>query len=184
VNLGTEQQNDVPTATWETRTFFWESLKQLQSITSMCWYVCCVVMWGTGVAGSVRYDFNCRRTLVLAQELGDRAVEAQSCYSLGNTYTLLRDYPMAVEYHLRHLIIAQQLRDRVGEGMLKLNVAGDGNSAEQTSSYCYSVFCPVEYRRFWKACCPLQYLAWIFTLLRIFILLLVCTEFLFCCSSI
>lgn len=100
------------------------------------------------MAGSVRYDFNCRRTLVLAQELGDRAVEAQSCYSLGNTYTLLRDYPMAVEYHLRHLIIAQQLRDRVGEGMLKLNVAGDGNSAEQTSSYCYSVFCPVEYRRF------------------------------------
>jgi hypothetical protein len=70
------------------------------------------------VAGSVSYGFNCRRTLVLAQELGDRAVEAQSCYSLGNTYTLLRDYPIAVEYHLRHLIIAQQLMDRVGEGML------------------------------------------------------------------
>lgn len=58
-----------------------------------------------------------RRTLVLAQELGDRAVEAQACYSLGNTYTLLRDYPTAIEYHLRHLIIAQQLMDRVGEGM-------------------------------------------------------------------
>jgi len=63
--------------------------------------------------------------LVLAQELRDRAVEAQSCYSLGNTYTLLRDYPMAVEYHLRHLIIAQQLMDRVGEGMLQLNVVRD-----------------------------------------------------------
>lgn len=60
--------------------------------------------------------FCCRRTLVLAQELGDRAVEAQACYSLGNTYTLLRDYPTAIEYHLRHLIIAQQLMDRVGEG--------------------------------------------------------------------
>lgn len=57
-----------------------------------------------------------RRTLVLAQELGDRAVEAQACYSLGNTYTLLRDYSTAIEYHLRHLIIAQHLADRVGEG--------------------------------------------------------------------
>lgn len=54
--------------------------------------------------------------MILAQELGDRAVEAQACYSLGNTYTLLRDYPTAIEYHLRHLIIAQQLMDRVGEG--------------------------------------------------------------------
>jgi hypothetical protein len=70
--------------------------------------------------GSISCGFDYRRTLVLAQELGDRAVEAQSCYSLGNTYTLLRDYPIAVEYHLRHLIIAQQLMDRVGEGTLKL----------------------------------------------------------------
>ena len=50
------------------------------------------------------------------QDLGDRAVEAQACYSLGNTYTLLKDYPMAVEYHLRHLRIAQELFDKVGEG--------------------------------------------------------------------
>lgn len=57
---------------------------------------------------------------MLAQELGDRAVEAQACYSLGNTYTLLRDYQTAIEYHLRHLIIAQQLMDRVGEGLLTL----------------------------------------------------------------
>lgn len=53
---------------------------------------------------------------MLAQELGDREVEAQACYSLGNTYTLLRDYPAAIEYHLWHLGIAQQLKDRVGEG--------------------------------------------------------------------
>lgn len=57
---------------------------------------------------------------MLAQELGDRAVEAQACYSLGNTYTLLRDYQTAIEYHLRHLIIAQQLMDRVGEGLMTL----------------------------------------------------------------
>ena len=43
-------------------------------------------------------------------------MEAQACYSLGNTYTLLKDYPMAVEYHLRHLRIAQELFDKVGEG--------------------------------------------------------------------
>ena len=52
----------------------------------------------------------------MAQELGDRAVEAQACYSLGNTYTLLRDYPTAIHYHLKHLAIAQELSDRVGEG--------------------------------------------------------------------
>ena len=52
----------------------------------------------------------------LAEELKDRVVEAQACYSLGNTYTLLRDYQSAIEYHLRHLKIAQELRDRIGEG--------------------------------------------------------------------
>lgn len=53
---------------------------------------------------------------MLAQELGDVAVEAQACYSLGNTYTLLREYSLAVQYHVRHLSAAQQLGDRVGEG--------------------------------------------------------------------
>jgi G-protein signaling modulator 2 len=52
----------------------------------------------------------------LAELLKDRVVEAQACYSLGNTYTLLRDYKSAIEYHLRHLKIAQELRDRIGEG--------------------------------------------------------------------
>lgn len=56
-----------------------------------------------------------RRTLTLAIELGERAVEAQACYSLGNTYTLLRDFPVAIEYHQRHLTIAQELGDKVGE---------------------------------------------------------------------
>lgn len=54
----------------------------------------------------------CRRTLQLARQLKDRAVEAQACYSLGNTYTLLQDYERAIDYHLKHLIIAQDLNDR------------------------------------------------------------------------
>lgn len=57
-----------------------------------------------------------RRTLQLARQLKDRAVEAQACYSLGNTYTLLQDYERAIDYHLKHLIIAQDLNDRIGEG--------------------------------------------------------------------
>lgn len=53
-----------------------------------------------------------RKTLQLARQLKDRAVEAQACYSLGNTYTLLQDYERAIDYHLKHLIIAQDLNDR------------------------------------------------------------------------
>lgn len=48
-------------------------------------------------------------------ELGERAVEAQACYSLGNTYTLLREFPTAIDYHQRHLGIAQELGDKIGE---------------------------------------------------------------------
>ena len=48
----------------------------------------------------------------MARQLKDRAVEAQACYSLGNTYTLLQDYERAIDYHLKHLIIAQDLSDR------------------------------------------------------------------------
>ena len=53
-----------------------------------------------------------RKTLLLARQLKDRAIEAQSCYSLGNTYTLLQDYEKAIDYHLKHLTIAQELNDR------------------------------------------------------------------------
>lgn len=60
--------------------------------------------------------------MILAQELEDRAVEAQACYSLGNTYTLLRDYNTAIDYHLRHLDIAQKLHDRIGEGNVLLMI--------------------------------------------------------------
>lgn len=48
-------------------------------------------------------------------DLGEQAVEAQACYSLGNTYTLLRDFDTAIDYHQRHMAIAQGLGDKVGE---------------------------------------------------------------------
>lgn len=63
---------------------------------------------------------SCRRTLQLARQLKDRAVEAQACYSLGNTYTLLQDYERAIDYHLKHLIIAQDLNDRYIHSFIKL----------------------------------------------------------------
>lgn len=62
--------------------------------------------------GYVSINFFFRKTLLLARQLKDRAVEAQSCYSLGNTYTLLQDYDKAIDYHLKHLAIAQELKDR------------------------------------------------------------------------
>lgn len=58
------------------------------------------------------FCFAPRRTLQLARLLKDKAVEAQACYSLGNTYTLLQDYERAIDYHLKHLVIAQNLNDR------------------------------------------------------------------------
>lgn len=58
------------------------------------------------------FCFALRRTLQLARLLKDKAVEAQACYSLGNTYTLLQDYERAIDYHLKHLVIAQDLNDR------------------------------------------------------------------------
>lgn len=70
----------------------------------------------------------CRRTLALAIDLGERAVEAQACYSLGNTYTLLRDFPVAIEYHQRHLTIAQDLGDKVGEARACWSL-GNANSS-------------------------------------------------------
>lgn len=53
-----------------------------------------------------------RKTLQLSRQLRDQVMEAQACYSLGNTYTLLQQYERAVDYHLKHLYIAQELTDR------------------------------------------------------------------------
>uniref|UniRef100_A0A5K3F2H5 TPR_REGION domain-containing protein n=1 Tax=Mesocestoides corti TaxID=53468 RepID=A0A5K3F2H5_MESCO len=43
-------------------------------------------------------------------------LQAQACFSLGNSCTLLRDYSAAVVYYLRHLHAAWEAGDRVGEG--------------------------------------------------------------------
>ena len=43
-------------------------------------------------------------------------MEAQACYSLGNCYTLTRDFEHAIEFHMYHLQIALELNDRMGEG--------------------------------------------------------------------
>jgi len=56
-----------------------------------------------------------RQTLQISRQLSDRALEAQACYSLGNTYTLLGDYQQAIEYHVLHLKIARELHDSIGE---------------------------------------------------------------------
>lgn len=50
--------------------------------------------------------------LNVARQLNDRPVEAQACYSLGNTYTLIGDYEQAIEFHMKHLMIAQEVKDR------------------------------------------------------------------------
>lgn len=55
-----------------------------------------------------------RKTLQLSRQLKDQVMEAQACYSLGNTYTLLQQYERAIDYHLKHLLIAQELNDRWG----------------------------------------------------------------------
>jgi len=54
-----------------------------------------------------------RTAFDLARQLGDRAVEGQVSYSLGNLYTLLKDHAKAAEYHLLHLRIAKELNDAV-----------------------------------------------------------------------
>ena len=51
----------------------------------------------------------------VARSLGDKAIEAQSYYSLGNAYTPLQDYALSIDFHHRHLLIAQTLDDKIGE---------------------------------------------------------------------
>ena len=53
-----------------------------------------------------------REGLSVSRQLGDRALEAQACYSLGSVHSLLRDNKQSVEYHERHKEIAEELNDR------------------------------------------------------------------------
>ena len=61
---------------------------------------------------SLVHTYLCRSALEVSMSMGDIAYEAQACYSLGNTYTLMKDYPKAVDFHSRHLRYAIQLQDR------------------------------------------------------------------------
>ena len=56
--------------------------------------------------------YQCRSALEVSMEMGDTGYEAQSCYSLGNTYTLMKNYHKAIEFHTRHLHYAISLGDR------------------------------------------------------------------------
>ena len=80
----------------------------------------------------------CRQTLQISRQLGDRALEAQACYSLGNTYTLLGDYQQAIEYHVLHMKIARELQDLHGEARACWSL-GNAHTAlgqsEQASEY-------------------------------------------------
>ncbi|VEL17687.1 unnamed protein product [Protopolystoma xenopodis] len=61
--------------------------------------------------------------LRLSRQLGDTSLQAQAYYSLGNTSSLVRDYPAAVAYHLRHLAMARRLGDRLGEARAHWSLA-------------------------------------------------------------
>ncbi len=56
-----------------------------------------------------------RNALEVSKEVGDVAFEAQSCYSLGNTFTLMENYHRAIDYHMKHLHFALQLGDKYVE---------------------------------------------------------------------
>jgi len=58
---------------------------------------------------------HCRKALQTARQLGDLALEAQACYSLGSAYMLLNECARALECHERHLQIAQELNDKLGQ---------------------------------------------------------------------
>ena len=54
-----------------------------------------------------------KRSLSVSRELGDLSSEGHACYSIGNSYTLLREYSSAMQYQLRHLEIANRMRNKV-----------------------------------------------------------------------
>lgn len=115
----------------------------------------------------------CRQTLQLSRQLGDRALEAQACYSLGNAYTLLGDYVLAIEYHALHLKIARELSDHVGESRACWSLSNAhravGNS-EQAMSYV---------RRQRDICAQVLYVNLIFFLCCSVVQLVICRDQIF-----
>lgn len=63
---------------------------------------------------------NYSATLKLAQDIQDKYAAkniADSCYSLANTYTFIRDYKSAIKYHLKYLdLIKDNEEEKLGEG--------------------------------------------------------------------
>ena len=57
------------------------------------------------------------QSLSVSVELGDTAMEAQAAFSLGNTFMLMKDYDRATEYLTKHLKIARDLNDKVGDSL-------------------------------------------------------------------
>ena len=51
----------------------------------------------------------------IARSMADAAIEAQACYCLGATNSLMNRHRDAIKFYLEHLHIAQRLTDRVGE---------------------------------------------------------------------
>ena len=54
---------------------------------------------------------SCSGSIKLSQQLGDKALQAQGCFSMANAYSLMGDFPNAVEYHMKHLRFAEELED-------------------------------------------------------------------------
>ena len=58
----------------------------------------------------------------IVREVGDRAIEANVCCTLGKAYYSLADFQKAIEYHERHLKISEEVGDRAGEGKAYCNL--------------------------------------------------------------
>ena len=58
----------------------------------------------------------------------DKSEEGKACSILGYAYHSLGDFKTAIDYHERHLKIAQELGDRSGEGQAYFNVGNAHHS--------------------------------------------------------
>ena len=52
-----------------------------------------------------------RQAMLMAQQLNNKPLEAQACFSLANTYSLAGDHIMAAKYLNKHLYFAEELGD-------------------------------------------------------------------------
>lgn len=66
-----------------------------------------------------------RQNLVLMRELNDRLAIGRACGNLGNTYYLLGEFNVAVQYHTERLEMAKECKDKAAERRAHSNL---GNS--------------------------------------------------------